>query len=278
MSTSRRAGSRLLRRIAVYSPESPLGFDLAGPTRYIESLFPTVRVELQPSVFRGAKPAVRKRAAERIAASRVRDPTRADLDFEPLPGEVDYELRVLRGRTRPAGVVYDSRRYTDAILPLLAGAFSKERANILVTNRLVSTYSRDDLRHHLRTVVFGFPSVVSIPGIVEAPAKPREYYLLRREMETLGGSGPRLEELKAVFRDRFLDHGDPRMASVVSGLPLQAALFHLTLVPFCGVRKCRFYNAHWQEGLITSQVTSAGFCARHARLLDRLGRSPVVGW
>lgn len=278
MSTSRRAGSKLLRRIDIYSPESSLEFDLNGPKGYLESMFPTVRVELRPGIFRGVSPALRKRVAERIAASRVRDPTRAECDFEPLPGEVDYELRVLRSRARPAGVVYDSRRYTDAILPLFDNAFSGENANIMVTNRLVSTYSRDDLRHHLRTVVFGFPSVVSIPGIVEAPARPREYYLMRREIEGLGGSDLRMEQLKAAFKERFLDHGDARTSSVVAGLLLQATLFHLTLDPFCGIRKCRLYNAHWQEELIKSQVTSAGFCARHARLLERLGHRPVVGW
>ncbi len=278
MSTSGKARSRPLGRIDICSPESPLEFDLAEPIRYLESLFPSVRVELRPSVFRSIDPGVRRRIAERIAASRVRDPRNAYDDFKPLRAEVDYELKVIRGRARPSGIVYNSRRFTDAVLCLFDGAFSRGGAHILLTNRLVSTYSRDDMRHHLRTVVFGFPSVVSIPGIVEAPARPREYYFMRREIEGLGGNELQLEQLKATFKDRLLSHGDARTSRVVEGLLLQAILFHLTLDPFCDVKTCRFYNAHWQEELIRSQISSAGFCTRHSRLLARLGRNPIVSW
>lgn len=211
-------------------------------------------------------------------ASRVRDPTKAETDFEPLQAEIEYESRIIGGQVRPGGVVYDARKLADALILMFEGALSRSRAHIVLTNRLVSTYSRDDMRHHLRTVVFGFPSLVSIPGIVEAPARPREYYLMRSEIERLGCSQVQLEQLNQAFRERQLMEGDPRIPRVLEGLLLQAALFHLTLQPFCDSRTCRFYNAHWQEELIKSQVTSAKFCARHSKLLAKLGPNPVVSW
>lgn len=278
MSTSERVRSKTLRQVDIYSPESSLEFDLGEPKEYLESLFPAVKFRLRPGIFRDLGPEERRRLAQRIAAARVRDPARADWVFTPLPGEVDYELRVLRGKTRPGGVVYSSRRYTDALLPLFGDALSGERAHILLTNRLVSTYSSDDMRHHLRTVVFGFPTVVSIPGIVEAPARPREYYMMMQGIGAAGGGALEHEQLKNAFEGRFLDYGDPRIPSVVTGLLLQATLYHLTLDPFCRAKSCRFYNAHWQEELIRSQVTCPRFCARHAQLLRRLGRRPVVNW
>lgn len=278
MSTSRNEGSRLLKHIDVYPPESPLEFDLNESTRLLASLFPTAQVEVRSSVFKGVDGRTLRRIAGRIARSRVRNPRNAEEDFGPLQAEVEYELRVIRGRTPPGGIVYNSRRYTDAVLELLDSSVTVDRASVLVTNRLVSTYSSDDLQHHLRTVVFGFPSVVSIPGVVEAPAKPREYYLMKREMEGLGASALQLKQLRDAFKDRFLDHGDPRISQVVGGLLAQAILFHLTLKPFCDDRTCRFFNAHWQEDLIRSQLGSAGICPRHSKLLARLRRKPIVGW
>ena len=192
-------------------------------------------------------------------------------------GEVEYELRVIEGDARAGGVVYDGRRLAQ-ILQSVLGHASLEECHIVATDRLVSTFSDDDLRHHLRTVVFGFPSVISIPGIVEAPARPREYWVKRKVLEASGTSQIELERLKAEFKGRFLDFEDPLIFEVLKGLALQCVMYHLTLEPFCDNKDCRLFNAHWQEDLIRSQIDKGSLCNRHTKLVRSLGRSPTIRW
>jgi hypothetical protein len=130
----------------------------------------------------------------------------------------------------------------------------------------------------LRTAVFGFPSIISVPGIVEAPARPREYYVLKQRLETEGAGEFAVAKLRSSFKGKFLEYGDPGISDVVRGLVLQCALFRLTLRPFCKNKRCLLYNSHWQEELIASEVTSPRLCERHAKELQDLGRNPVLRW
>ena len=141
---------------------------------------------------------------------------------------------------------------------------------IIITRRLIAAIDDADKRIHLRSSVFAYPSVISLSGVVEAPAKPREYYLAK---ESLAGSGLwELEEaqLKQKLKSRFIDYEDKRLIEVVKGLAAQAMFFYLTGEPFCKSKKCRLYNAHWQEELIYSQVKNRKFCARHKKVLAGL--------
>jgi len=120
--------------------------------------------------------------------------------------------------------------------------------------------------------------MISIPGIVEAPAKPREFYLMKQRLEMEGSGELMMEQVKSYFKGRFIDYEDPRTADVIQGLALQAVVFHLTLEPFCQDKTCRLFNAHWQADLIRTQIESPRFCSKHERLLKQLSDDPVVRW
>ncbi len=252
--------------------------DLGACVGLVKTSFPSVQVRVK-SLRTGRLPSEVLRAAARaFALARIKNPESSVQQFEPMLGEIDYEMRALKGGSAARGIVYDGRLLADAFREHFLGRLSASTACVIVTDRLVTTYSRDDLRHHLRTVVCGFPSLVSLPGIVEAPARPREYYLARHELQMRGASEVEFEQLKSAFGDRFIDYGDPRVPQVVEGLLLQAVMYHLTLNPFCSDRRCRNFNAHWQEDLIFSQVVSRGLCARHSRETSALGKRPAVRW
>jgi hypothetical protein len=278
MTSSRKVPSKVLKRVEVYSSEDPAGPDLSPSLESVRSLFPSVIVELRPSVSRGMSSKKLEAAALSIAQARVKDPDKAEQDFEPMYGEADYESRALHGEAKVGGVVYDGRLLAEAFREHFLGSLSNDTAHVVLTDRLVTTFSRDDLRHHLRTLVCGFPSIVSLSGIVEAPAKPREYYVMKQELEMRGAGELQLERLKASFSGRFIDYGDQRTPQIVSGLLLQAVMYHLTLDPFCEDSKCRLFNAHWQEDLIGSQVTSAALCRKHTKQISELAKSPAISW
>jgi hypothetical protein len=132
----------------------------------------------------------------------------------------------------------------------------------------VATWDDSNRRYHIRTSLYGIPSLISTTGIVEAPAKPREYYLLKSQYERLGKD---LAELKACFEGRFIDYGDERLTEITKGYAMQAIFYALTGNPFCEDKGCRLYNAHWQEELIWAQLESGyEFCPRHTEFLNGL--------
>ncbi len=263
-----------LQAIDIHSPENLEGPDFARLATFLAEKFPSVEVRIRPT----ATSLVRKKEIEiiarRFASARVKDLSAGEQTFEPMFGEVDYEERAICGEARVGGIVYEGRKLEEIYGSLLGKKADLRTAAIVLTDRLVSTYSRDDLRHHLRTVVCDFPSIVSIPGIVEAPAKPREYYLMKQQM-----GGLEDERLKSSFKGRFIDYGDEmEIADVLEGLSLQCLMYHLTLDPFCDDAHCRMFNAHWQEDLIRTQVKEKMLCGRHERLLGELGKKPILRW
>jgi hypothetical protein len=276
--TTSRASEKVLRKLTIYSSEAGPSKHARGLRSFLHALFPTVKVVVECSVLSGVPPKELDKIAGLLASARMKDPSKEKQDFEPMYGEIDYERRALLGDAKIGGIVYDGRRLLDIFSKAVPDDGTLETGSIVLTDRLVSTYSRDDMRHHLRTIVCGFPSIISLPGIVEAPAKPREYYLMRQRIEMEGGSELELARLKTAFRGRFVDYGDPSVSEVVKGLGLQAVMYHLTLDPFCDKRRCRLFNAHWQEDLIRSQAGSPGLCAAHAKLVKRLGEKPVLAW
>jgi hypothetical protein len=105
--------------------------------------------------------------------------------------------------------------------------------------------------------------------VVEAPAKPRDFYLKQQ----LGAS---LLTLKEEFKGKFIDYNDLRLTEVMKGYVMQALFFHITGNPFCKNKNCRLYNAHWQEDLIQAQLTSKNdFCAQHEKILTLLDQASL---
>jgi len=141
---------------------------------------------------------------------------------------------------------------------------SLDLVHIFLTNRLFATWEEDQ-RYHTRTSIYGLPSIISTTGLIEAPAKPREYYVLKQQYETLGKD---LMELNDRFKDRCLGYEDSRLTQVTKGYIMQAVFYTLSGDPFCPDKGCKLYNAHWQEELIFAQLGSHDeFCRRHTELL-----------
>jgi hypothetical protein len=207
--------------------------------------------------------------ARKLASIKIQDASeKIASKQEPLYGEVQYEKRRILGQTGSFGVLYDGfhlQRVFSELIP--RGEHSLEFVHIIFTNRLFVTWDESNKRYHLRTSVYAFPSVISTTGIVEAPAKPREYYLLKQQYERWGKD---ITELKASFTERFIDYEDKRLTEVMKGYTMQAFFYSLTGDPFCEDKGCKLYNAHWQEELIFAQLGSGyEFCPRHTKLLKR---------
>ena len=259
--------------IILYDEGTAQELDIEEIAQYLAQKMGKVKIEVRgnPFVFNLSQDKVSD-YARKIAGTKIQEVSQKILSGqEPLYGEIEYEKRRILGKTRSFGILYDGFH----LLRIFGEIMSREECSlefvhIFFTNRLFATWDDSDKRYHLRTSVYGIPSIISTTGLVEAPAKPREYYLLKQQYERLGKD---LTELKDRFRESVIDYEDKRMTEVTKGYAMQAVFYSLTGDPFCEDKGCRLYNAHWQEELIFAQLESGyEFCGRHTKILESLHR------
>ena len=212
--------------------------------------------------------------AEALARCKVRNPYAPPADEPPMRGEVEFERRRLAAGNRgPFGIIYDGFRLQASLGELIPAEESRLGfAHIVFTNRLAATWEPGD-RYHLRAVVCGCPALVSTSGLVEAPAKPKEFYLTLQALGQIANDDAAYRALKSQFGRRFLDHDDPRLTEVAKGYALQAAFYSLMGEGFCEEPTCRLFNAHRQEEMLLAQVESGRLCERHQRLAAAVART-----
>jgi hypothetical protein len=149
--------------------------------------------------------------------------------------------------------------------------------HIVFTRRFFGDYGSPDGRFHGRAALCGFPSLISTIGIIEAPAKPREFYRERSASAALGLGIPS-EILREKFRGRFLDYGDTRLTETLKGYALQVVFYHVLGDPYCEDPDCRLFNAHWQEEVLRAQTgTKPDLCESHQTKLGKL-REEIRAW
>jgi len=182
-------------------------------------------------------------------------------------------VRVIRFKKRVVqtkGILFDQIKTNQSFERV---AFEdKESCHLILTDKILATYDQDK-KLHIRAAIYGFPSVISLAGIVEGPAKPRDYYIYKDRLSSLGVWVIEEPKIKKKFKARFIDYDDKRITKVLKGYISQALFFHITGEPFCADRRCRLFNSHWQEDLIYSQIKTGRFCPRHKGILSTLKKN-----
>jgi hypothetical protein len=211
--------------------------------------------------------------AKKMVKTKVFDATNPSTTYDPFPIEIEHEKEaILDPNKKISGILYDGYRLQRVLREILPkNRLSFSHLHIIFTNRLVGTWVAGDGRYHARVCVLGFPSIISTTGVVEAPAKPREFYISRRALIASGMDRELVEEeLKQKYEGRFIDYKDEKTTEIVKGYVMQAFFYHTTFEPFCTEKNCRLFNAHWQEDMIHAQLEGNDFCERHEGILKRL--------
>jgi len=224
--------------------------------------------------------------ARALARARVVDPlSRLQPEREPTAVEVAAEQRALETAGKASvGLLYDGAvvqwlmaEWMECGSEAKAGSVAAEAAptvecHVIVTARLLGTYMAEDRRWHAHTVLLGEPAILSTSGLVQAPARPKEYY--QGQMLATNRLIPREvveAELQRRLADRMLLPDDPRITAAALGCALQAVSFQATGEAFCEEPVCRLYNARRQEELLRSQCSEeARLCPRHEALFRSL--------
>jgi hypothetical protein len=259
--------------IHLYEDSSSKTLDLPEISRYLRDKLGEIPVDIRKPLIAASSEEEAEPLARKLAGIKVRGMSSPWSPSEPLPGEIEFERELLMNpHKRISGILYDGIQLQLTALDLLPrDELTLDNLHVVFTNRLFGTYEPDG-RYHAHVSIYGFPSLISTTGIVEAPAKPKEFYELKRRYLVLGDQVA-LEKLKERFRGRFIDYDDPRLTEVLKGYVMQAVFYHLGLDLFCAERRCRLYNARWQEEVIEAQLSKPEFCERHAALLEELKTS-----
>lgn len=264
-------------RICIHREPRHRGVDYGEIGEFVRELAPWADVELKPPLLEYAilssegrrRHQLVDRLAAEFAAAKVRDLDRPVGRSETvLAGEVDYERRRLSDTgSLTYGLLYDAHFLSE----LYAGLMEQEdahisRVTVVITNQLAGTWDENDCRYHARAIICGSPAVLSLSGLVTAPARSRDYYLARQTATSIGLDEQSAQQLAGSFADDFLEYDDSRMTEVVKGYILQAVAYRMTGEAFCGDSQCRLYNAHRQNELLEAQLSGNDFCTRHEAL------------
>jgi len=261
-----------ISRIYLYDDPSVENLKLSEIADYLKEKFGPIPIDRRGQLLAADSIDVESLAKE-LARAKIRDIVKPHQKFDPLYGEIEFEKKLLKNPCgKLFGVLYDGVKLQDIFWELIS---EHERdlshIHIVFTNRLFGTWDENDRRYHARASIYGFPSIISTTGIVEAPAKPREFYLEQQL------TGLQTEILKEKFRGRFIDHDDERLTEIMKGYVMQAIFYFITSSPFCNDRQCRLYNAHWQEEVLEAQLKRPEFCERHEKMLDEIRKKFSTG-
>ena len=130
--------------------------------------------------------------------------------------------------------------------------------HIIFTAKLVGTYDYDGYKYHSRALIGANPALISTTGIIEAPARPRSYYIAQATKVPYDG-----------WND-WLEYGDERLEYAARAYIMQALVYYATGSSFCKNPKCVLYNAHWQQELVKSQIESGSLCSEHHNAIQNM--------
>jgi len=164
-------------------------------------------------------------------------------------------------------VLYDGFEFHKIVTEFIpAKENTLDTLHIIFTNKLTCTFGTDDFRYHARALIGSNPTIISTTGMVEAPAKSKEYYL---DLMT-NFSDEKIREIKTKYKGEFLEYHDSRISEITKGYIIQAIIYYETGEAFCDKKECRLFNAHWQKDLFYSQLENQKFCEKHLEIIKKL--------
>lgn len=207
------------------------------------------------------------RIAESLASTRIFNYRQEFQRHDPTPEEIQFEVDSFLDSSKNENIIlYDGFEFHKVVSSLIPKEESNlDNFHLVFTNKLTCTFDDSDFRYHGRALIGANPSIISTTGIIEAPAKPRQYYT---EMMANYGMGLNIDSIKEKYKGQYLEYHDSRLDKIIQGYAMQAIFYHITGEPFCEFLDCRLNNAHWQADLLYSQLEFGKLCPRHQKIID----------
>ena len=253
-----------ISKIILYDEPAVPEIKINNLADFIKKTF-SLDVEVRKNIFSNADQSV----AKEMASCRILDSKNPFERHSSSLEEIQFEKNSFEDTTKIKNIImYDGFEFQKIASNLIS---EKENSldcfHLLFTNKLTCTFDYNDYRYHGRAVICSNPSIISTTGIIEAPAKPRDYYM---DLFSKMVQGLNIESIKKKYQGTYLEYHDERLARIVEGYVMQALFYYLTGDEFCDQKKCRLFNPHWQKDLLYSQIEIGKLCEKHQKILEKL--------
>ena len=247
-----------ISKIILYNEPTVPEIQIEKIKQFITDTF-QIKVEVKDNFFESLEDKV----FENIASTQIFDLKKQFKKHIPTQEEIQIEIENQDISEKDIMTLYDGFELQNIITENISNI--DNTFHIIFTNKLTATFDNDDFRYHARALISSNPSIISTTGIIEAPAKPKQYYL---DLMT-NFSEEKIEEIKEKYKGEFLEYHDSRLKDIVEGYVLQAIIYHTTGEAFCKNKECRLFNSHWQKDLFYSQVENKRFCEKHQEIINQ---------
>ena len=251
-----------ISKIIIYDEPTVPEIQLDILKKFLTDTFP-VKIETRGNFFKNLDHETYKK----IASTRIFDMKKPFRKHDVIVEDVLFEKENTDMYQKEEIPIYDGIELRQIISEAIPKNENRlDILSIVLTNKLTCTFDESDFKYHARTIIGSNPTIISTTGIVEAPAKPKQYYLeIITNISKDGMTG-----IKEKYKGKFLDYHDLRTSEVLKGYFLQAIMYCETGDAFCNDKKCRLFNAHWQEELIYSQLENKKLCSKHSEILKEI--------
>ncbi len=249
-------------KIILYDEPTVPEIQLERLKKFLKETF-SIEIEIRENIFQY----MNENISKKIAGCRIFDLKKPFEKHVPLAEDIQLEIENKDMSEKEEMTLYDGFEFHSVITELIPINENKMNTlHIIFTNKLTCTFDENDFRYHARAIIGSNPTIISTTGIIEAPAKPKQYYL---DLMT-NFSENKVKEIKKKYKGEFLEYHDSRISEIAEGYLLQAITYYETGEAFCIHKDCRLFNAHWQKDLFFSQLENKRFCKKHEEILDEL--------
>lgn len=248
-----------ISKIILYNEPTVPEIQIDKIKQFITDTF-QIKVEVKENFFESVEDEI----FEKIASTQIFDLKKQFKKHIPTQEEIQIERGNLDLTEKEVMTLYDGFELQNIIaenIPVIDNTLY-----IIFTNKLTATFDNNDFRYHARALINSNPTIISTTGMIEAPAKPKQYYL---DLMT-NFSEETIKESKEKYRGEFLEYHDSRLGEITEGYVLQAIMYYTTGDAFCENKECRLFNAHWQKDLFYSQLENKKMCQKHSKILDKM--------
>lgn len=251
-----------IRKIIIYDEPTVPEIQINRIEKFLKDTF-HIDIELRKSFFENSDDEM----FQEIATTRIFELKKPFSKHTPTKLEIQIERENTDNSQNKEKILYDGFEFQKIISKFIPTYEQNQNVlHIILTNKLTCTFDESDFRYHARALIGTNPSIISTTGIIEAPAKPREYYL---ELMT-DFSKEKTDEINEKYKEEFLKYNDPRLSEVLEGYFLQSIMYYETGDAFCEDKECRLHNSHWQKELLHSQLTNKKFCSKHEEYFRKI--------
>ena len=162
-----------ISKIVLYEESTVPEIKIKKIKKFIIDTF-SIEVEIRKNFFQFPN----ERMLENIANARIFNLKKQLEKHSPTTNNILIEKENKDMSEKEDMILYDGFELQKTITEFIPiNENTEETLHIIFTNKLTCTFDDMDFRYHARALIATNPTIISTTGIIEAPAKPKQYYL-----------------------------------------------------------------------------------------------------